>query len=232
LRDFAHKHPRWGFRKAYQRLRRTGRRINHKRVQRLWREERLLVGRRTRRKGKPPGQTSPAVQALRPQQVWSYDFIFDATQKGTPLKILTVGDDFTRECLAIEVATSLPSAKVIAVLWRLFAQHGAPQYLKSDNGPEFIARTLRAWLASQQTQTTYIEPGHPWQNGFRESFHSRFRDEFLSVTLFANVAEARVLSEGFRREYNQERPHQSLGYLTPAEFKQQWQRDHSQTTGD
>ncbi len=233
LRDFAAKHPRWGFRKAYNTLRRKGRMVNHKRVQRLWRQERLLVSRRARPKRKPPGRTATLpVQAQRPQQVWSYDFIFDATQSGTRLKMLTVGDDFTRECLAIEVATSLPSVKVIAVLTRLVAKHGAPEYLRSDNGPEFIATALRTWLASRQTQTAYIEPGHPWQNGFRESFHGRFRDEFLSVTLFANVAEARVLSEGFRHEYNQERPHQSLGYLTPAEFKQQWLQDQSQTTGD
>ena len=146
--------------------------------------------------------------------------------------MLTVGDDFTRECLAIEVATSLPWAKVIVVLAGLFAQHGAPQYLRSDNGPEFIATALQSWLASQQTKTDYIAPGHPWQNGFRESFHGRFRDEFLSGTVFLNVAEARILTEGFRREYNQERPHQSLGYLTPAEFRQQWLREHSQRQGD
>ena len=201
MRDYAQKHPRWGFRKAHNRLRRKGQKINHKRVQRLWPEERLLVRRRRRRKGKPPGPTKPAIQAQRPQQVWSYDFLFDATASGTNLKILTIGDDFTRECLAIAVATSLPSAKVIAVLARLFAEHGAPQYLRSDNGPEFIATALRAWLASQQTQTDYIEPGHPWQNGFRESFHGRFRDEFLSGTVFATAAVARVLSEGYRREY-------------------------------
>ena len=102
----------------------------------------------------------------------------------------------------------------------------------SDNGPEFIASALQAWLASQHAQTDYIEPGHPWQNGFRESFHGRFRDEFLSGMVFRNVAEARLLTEGFRREYNEERPHQSLGYLTPAEFQQQWLQDHSQTAGD
>ena len=233
LRDFAKKHPRWGFRKAYNAVRRKGRMVNHKRVQRLWRQERLLVSRRAGRKRKPAGRTTTLpVQAQRPQQVWSYDFIFDATQSGTRLKMLTVDDDFTRECLAIEVATTLPSAKVIAVLTGWVAKHGAPQYLRSDNGPEFIATVLQAWLASQQTRTDYIAPGHPWQNGFRESFHGRFRDEFLSVTVFRTVAEARILTEGFRREYNQERPHQSLGYLTPAEFKQKWLQAQSQTTRD
>ncbi len=191
-----------------------------------------MVGRRKRPKGKPPGPTKPQIQAQRPQQVWSLDFLFDATKNGTKLKILTIGDEFTRECLAIEVATSLPAAKVITVLSRLIAEHGAAQYLRSDNGPEFIAMALRGWLATQQTQMAYIAPGHPWENGFRESFHGRFRDEFLSITLFANVAEARVLCHGYRREYNEERPHQSLGYLTPAEFKQQWLQEHSKTTGD
>lgn len=136
--------------------------------------------------------------------------------------MLTIGDDFTRECLAIEVATALPSQKVIAGLTRLITLHGAPTYLRSDNGPEFIAEALKVWLATQQTQTAYIEKGSPWQNGFRESFHGRFRDEFLAETLFASVAEARVLCEAFRRDYNEARPHQSLGYLTPSEFKQKW----------
>ena len=117
------------------------------------------------------------------------------------------------------------------MLARLFLEQGAPQYLRSDNGPEFIADTLKAWLALQQTAPFYIDPGSPWQNGFRESFHSRFRDEFLSGTLFRSVAEARVLCEGYRQEYNEERPHQSLGYLTPHEFKQDWLNSQSQTEG-
>jgi putative transposase len=162
--------------------------------------------------------------ALHPDHVWSVDFLFDATARGTRLKILTVGDDVTRECLAIDVATSFPARQVIGVLARLVQGpgQGVPQFVRMDNGPEFIAHVLKAWLASQTSRTHYIDPGKPWQNGFRESFHGRFRDEFLSGTLFASVAEARVLCEGFRREYNEERPHQSLGYLTPQEFKQQW----------
>ena len=152
--------------------------------------------------------------------------------------MLTIGDDYTRECWAIEVATSLPAHRVIDVLARLFAKHGAPHFLRSDNGPEFIAHALRAWLAAQQTatgeqpQTHYIAPGSPWQNGFRESFHSRFRDEFLFGTLFASVAEARVLVELYRQEYNTERPHQSLGYLTPEEFRQQWLAKQTRPSDD
>ena len=144
--------------------------------------------------------------------------------------MLTIGDDYTRECLAIDVATSIPTQRVIGVLAGLFATHGAPRYLRSDNGPEFIAHALQAWLAGHLTQTHFITPGSPWQNGFRESFHSRFRDEFLYGTLFSSIAEARVLVEQYRQEYNTDRPHQSLNYLTPEEFRQQWLEQNSHST--
>jgi putative transposase len=160
------------------------------------------------------------------------DFLFDSLLGGTKLKLLTVGDDFTRECLWIEVATSFPSVRVTATLNRLVSEHGAPVYLKSDNGSEFIAHVLQAWLAGRGTKSHFVAPGSPWQNGFRESFHGRFRDEFLSMTLFTSVAEARVLCEAFRREYNEERAHQSLGYLTPDEFKAKWLREQSNDSGD
>jgi putative transposase len=233
LQSFARRKRRRGFLKAWRWLRGQGQPVGKNRVHRLWKQEGLQVSKRRGKKQrpkKPPG--SPPLVAHYPGHVWSYDFLFDATQKGAKLKMLTIGDDFTRECLAIEVASSLPSDKVIAVLSRLVSEHGAPAYLKSDNGPEFIAHALRAWLAGRKTRTHYIDPGCPWQNGFRESFHARLRDEFLYGTLFASVAEARVLCEGFRREYNEERPHQSLGYLTPTEFKQKWLQERSQTTGD
>jgi putative transposase len=232
LAAFARKRPRWGFRKAWNALLRAGQRVNIKRVQRLWRQARLQVRPKKKPKRKPKRAARPLLLAQQPNQVWSLDFIFDALRGGTKIKMLTIGDDFTRECLAIEVATSLPAAKVIGVLSRLFADYGAPGFVRLDNGPEFIANALKAWLCRQKTQTAYIQPGCPWQNGFRESFHGRFRDEFLSVTLFASIVEARVLCEAFRREYNQERPHQSLGYLTPAEFKQKWLSEQPQTAGD
>lgn len=164
----------------------------------------------------------PVLVALRPHHVWSLDFLQDATECGGKLRFLTVGDNFTRECLAIEVATSFPASRVVQTLERLVKEHGPPEFVRSDNGPEFIAEALRSWVAEHQTETAYIEPGSPWQNGFRESFHGRFRDEFVSGTLFRSVAEARLLSEAFRIDYNQERPHQSLGYKTPAEFKHAW----------
>lgn len=233
LRTFSQTKRRRGSVKAWNWLRRQGKKVSPNRIHRLWKQEHLQVKKRPSKKSKPKDQRGfvPLV-ALYPGQVWSYDFIFDAAGTSTKLKILTIGDDFTRECLAIEVATSMPSEKVIAVLARLLDTHKAPQYLRSDNGPEFIAHALKAWLAGRKTLTYYIDPGCPWQNGFRESFHGRFRDEFLYGTLFASVAESRVLCEAYRREYNEERPHQSLGYLTPVEFKQKWLQEQSQTTGD
>lgn len=227
LRAFSFKKRRHGSVKAWNWLVRKGQRVSRNRVHRIWKQERLQVKKRTSKKTKPPskGGSVPLV-ALRPGHIWSYDFLFDGVHGGAKLKILTVGDDFTRECLAITVATSMPSAKVLAVLARLVEEHGAPTYLRSDNGPEFIAHSVKAWLAGKQTKPHYIDPGSPWQNGFRESFHGRFRDEFLFGTLFASVAEAQVLCEGYRREYNEERPHQSLGYLTPQEFKRQWLAEH------
>jgi len=233
LRAFSETKRRRGSRKAHNFLVRKGFQVGRNRVHQLWKQERLQVKKRTSKKRKLPGkQATVPLVAECPGHVWSYDFLFDSTVRGTKLKILTVGDDFTRECLAVEVGTSMRSNTVIAVLARLVAEHGAPTYLRSDNGPEFIAHAIRAWLAGKKTATYYIDPGSPWQNGFRESFHGRFRDEFLYGTLFANVAEGRVLCEAYRREYNTERPHQSLKYLTPVEFKQQWLQDRSKTTGD
>jgi putative transposase len=233
LRAFSERKRRRGSRKAHNFLSRKGVQASRNRVHRLWKQERLQVKKRVGKKRKSPGKHGflPLV-ALYPGHVWSYDFIFDSTASRTKLKILTVGDDYTRECHAIEVGTSMRSDTVIAVLARLVGKHGAPTYLRSDNGSEFIAHAVRAWLAGRKTATYYIGPGSPWQNGFRESFHGRFRDEFLYGTLFANVAESRVLCEGYRREHNTERPHQSLKYLTPIEFKQQWLKNRSQTTGD
>jgi putative transposase len=234
LRRFAEERPRWGYRKALDTLRRQGEAVNHKRVQRLWQAEGLQVKPsrpRSKRRRRSPEAERVFPVADAPGAVWSLDFLFDALEGGTKLKVLTVGDDFTRECLALEPATSIPAERVVGVLSRLFAEHGPPRYLRSDNGPEFIAGVLKAWLSETAAQTAYIEPGAPWQNGFRESFHGRFRDEFLNGTLLRSVAEARVLMERYRNEYNTERPHQSLDYKTPEEFKQLWRDSHSQDTG-
>ena len=233
LTAYAQKRRRRGYRKAHNALLRSGQKVSLNRVHRLWQRAKLQVKRRVGRKRKPPGDPKATIlYPTRVGQVWSVDFVFDALQSGTKLKMLTVGDDFTRECLAIDVATSFPSAKVIATLERLVKEHGAPEWVKSDNGSEFIAHILQAWLAGRESKSHFIAPGSPWQNGFRESFHSRFRDEFLAETLFVSVAESRVLCETYRREYNEERPHQSLGYKTPHEYKQEWLQQHSQPDGD
>lgn len=227
LHAFSEKKRRRGSVKAWDWLRRQGLKASRNRVHRVWKQERLQVRKRSSRKRKPPGKRGalPLV-ALYPGHVWSYDFLFDALYNGVQLKILTIGDDFTRECLAIVVAISMPAQKVIEALAAVMTRHKPPVFLRSDNGPEFIAHAVRAWLAGQKVRTYYIDPGSPWQNGFRESFHGRFRDEFLYGILFASVAETRVLCAGYRREYNEERPHQSLNYLTPEEFKAQWLAEH------
>jgi putative transposase len=162
------------------------------------------------------------VQATHPDHVWAYDFIHDHCLNGTPLKVLTVMDEFTREGLAIKVATSLPSPRVMAVLEHLIVTHGAPQFIRSDNGPECIALVIRGWLAQHQMRTLCIAPGCPWQNGYGERFNGTVRDECLDMHVFHSVAEARVMLAAYRRQYNEERPHSSLGYRTPAEFKRDW----------
>jgi putative transposase len=220
LHQLAQRHPRYGYRRICVLLRREEL-VNKKRVQRLWQQARLQVRKHRRKRRRVSGGSVP-LQASYPGHVWTYDFIYDACRNGTQLKVLTVMDEFTHEGLALEVATSLPSKRVIAVLARLFALHGAPAYLRSDNGPEFVAKALRMWLAQHLTATWYIDPGCPWQNAFGESFNGSLRDECLQMQLFQGVAEARVVLETYRRHYNDERPHSSLGYRTPAEFKRAW----------
>ena len=217
LQQIARQHPRYGYRRACAVVRRDMV-VNHKRVYQLWKREGLALKRRTRRRRR--GTATMPLQARYPGHVWTYDFMHDTCMNGRKLKLLTVVDEFTREALAIEVATVLPSRHVKAILSRLFHQHGAPQFLRSDNGPEFLATLLQTWLTEQGTRTVYIEPGCPWQNGKGESFNGRFRDECLNAEVFLNVVEAKVRIERWRHEYNTERPHSSLGYQTPYEFKQ------------
>lgn len=226
LATLAQRHPRYGYRRVWALLRREGWQVNRKRIHRLWRVAQLQVPKRHRPRHHAGVSASGAptlpTHATHPGHVWTYDFVQDACRSGAKLKLLPVVDEFTRECLAIEVATSAPAARVIRVLERLFAVHGAPRYLRSDNGPEFIAQAIQEWLARHQTATLYIDPGCPWQNGFAESFNGSLRDECLSMQVFASVAEARLLIERFRHEYNEERPHSRLGYRTPTEFKTDW----------
>ena len=226
VQALARKHPRYGYRRIWALLRRK-QQLNKKRIYRLWRRHRLQVRKRPRKRRRSLGTGSIPVKAVHPGHVWTYDFIQDRCLNGTELKILTVIDEFTREGLAIEVATSMTTTQVIQVLASLFEQHGAPQFIRSDNGPEFIAQELGSWLAQHQTKTLYIDPGCPWQNGFGESFNGTVRDECLNMNSFASVTEARVILDGFRQHYNEERPHSSLGYRTPVQFKRDWSNEQS-----
>ena len=153
--------------------------------------------------------------------MWAYDFVFDTCANGQPLKCLTIIDEYTRECLAIDVAGGIRSRRVIEVLAQLVTTHGAPAYLRSDNGPEFVSRAILEWLQDAGIATALNDPGKPWQNGTDESFNGKFRDECLSLEWFRNRIDAKWVIEKWRREYNEVRPHSSLGYLTPAEFKSQ-----------
>ena len=219
IHELAREYPRRGYRFIHALLVRTGAKINKKRVRRLWREEGLTVKRKTSKKIRT-GASIP-MQAEYPNHVWTYDFVFDQTLEGTTLKILTLTDEFTRQSLALRVAESFTSMEVKAVLQEVIAQRGAPGFIRSDNGSEFIARDLGIWLAVQDIGTRFIEPGKPWQNGYAESFHSRLREECLNREVFYSVKHAQVLLDDWRRFYNSARPHSSLAYLTPDEFAQQ-----------
>lgn len=213
----AHRYRRYGYRRITALLRRQGRRINHKRVWRLWRAEGLSLPRRRPRKRRLGLAGALPTQALYRGHVWTYDFVFDRTDKGSLLKLLVVVDEYSRECLAIKVGRCLDSEAVIRTLEALFGCYGVPEYLRSDNGGEFIAQGLKAWLERRGVKTVYIAPGHPWQNGYAESFNGKFRDECLNEEVFWSEKHAQVMVERWRRHYNEERPHSALGYRTPAE---------------
>lgn len=210
-------HPRWGQPRIYAVLRRSGVVINHKAVARLWQKHGLQVTRRPRRKKVRTGATVPQ-KAEHPNHVWTYDFVFGWTLGGAPLKFLTLEDEYTRESLAIEVGTTFRALHVREVLANVFTERGAPKFMRSDNGPEFVALEVGLWLADQRIRTHLIDPGKPWQNGFAESFNARFRDEFLNQESFHSVGEARVMARSFSRRYNESHPHSSLGFHTPSEF--------------
>jgi len=213
-------HPRWGYRFIHQLLRREGWTVNRKRVQRVRRQEGLGIRPVKKRKRRTGPTVGYPVQAAYPGHVWSWDFIMDRTTDGRPVKMLTMVDEYTRQCLVIHPARSITSDQVLDTLESLAVPWGAPTFIRSDNGSEFIAQIIRDWCHTTQVQALYIEPGSPWQNGFIESFHSRFRDECLNQEIFFSIAETRVVVEDYRCFYNQERPHSSLGYKTPDEFAQ------------
>lgn len=186
-----------------------------------------MPARRSRRR-RADRRVSRPIEATAPNQVWPYDFVHDTCATGQRLKILTLTDEFTRESLAIEVATTIRAARVIRVLEQVFRQHGVPAYLRSDNGPEFVAHAVQRWLAVQQVQTAYIAPGSPWQNAYGESFNGRLRDECLTLEWFRNLAEAKVVIAMWRQHYNAARPHSSLSYQTPQEFRRMYDQQAAQ----
>ena len=220
MRQHARRHPRYGTPRILNLLQEDGWDVNHKRIERLWRREGLKVPqqqRKRRRLGHSANSCSRR-RAERKNHVWTYDFVLDRTEDGRRLKLLTLVDEYTRECLAIDVARHITGADVIHTLRRLVGERGAPTHMRSDNGPEFIAHAVRTWLASEHVNTLFIAPGSPWENAYSESFNGKLQDELLKGELFTSMVEARWLVDRWRNEYNQERPHSSLGYRTPAAF--------------
>jgi len=218
MRTLAGQYPRYGYRTIRIFLDRQGHIMSADRTYRLWRQEGLQVPKRRPRRRVATSRPRP-LPPTAVNHVWAYDCVFDTCADGRTLKCLTVIDEFTRECLAIDVAGGIRSGRVIEVLTRLVSVHGAPRYLRSDNGPEFVARAILRWLQTAQIETAFIDPGKPWQNGTDESFNGTFRNEHLSLQWFRNRVDAKVGIELWRRHDNEVRPHSSLGYRTPLEFK-------------
>lgn len=217
LRRLSERYRRWGKpRMAAVLCHRHG--VNHKRIARLWREEGLSVPRKSRRRRLWTPMWERPQEATGPNEVWSIDFVHDRTQYGQPLKMLTVIDEYTRECLEIRVGRRMGFLEVLEALDELIAERGAPRYVRSDNGAEFIAGELQNWLRTKGITPIHIEPGSPWQNGYIESFNGKLRDECLNQELFYSRGEAQVVADWYRASYNTERPHSSLGYLTPAQL--------------
>ncbi len=226
IRAIARRYKRYGYRRAWALLRRGGVKVNLKRVYRLWKKLGLALTRRPSRKRARKGGPVP-LKALYPRHVWTYDFLQDQTTDRRRLKILTLVDEFTRESIGIRVERKMPAAIVIEVLREAFRRYGAPEFLRSDNGPEFIAGAVQTWLTEQGTRTHYIDPGSPWQNAYGESFNDKLRQECLNLEVFETLEEAKVVIAAWRREYNARRPHSSLGYRTPLEFRATWEKEFS-----
>jgi transposase InsO family protein len=232
LRNFARHHPRWGYRRAHAVLTREGHHVNRKKVQRLWREEGLRVPTRRHKRRRLGMSTIPAdrLRASHPGHVWALDYQFDVTSYGKTLKILHVTDEFTRESLSDLVAYSIDANVTVAELDPISAERGAPEFIRMDNGPELTAGALRDWCRFSGADTSYIEPGSPWQNPWVESYGSRMRDELLSIEQFDSLLEAQVLVTDWREEYNTYRPHSALGMRTPTEFTEWWRINQLQLT--
>jgi len=222
IRALAKDHDRYGYRRIAVLLRREGNTTNIKRVHRIWKWEGLSLPQRRpgRRQYGPKGEV--AQKAERPLHVWSYDIVEDRTERGNKLRILTILDEYTKESPGIRVGRSISAQTVIGTLKWLFFSRGIPEYIRSDNGPEFIAKAVQSWLDESGCETIYIEPGSPWENPYIESFNGKLRHECLNREIFRNTLEAQIIIEAWREEYNRYRPHSSLGYLTPEEFASQY----------
>ncbi len=227
----AYQYGRYGYRRIAALLHVEGWRVNHKRVERIWREEGLRVAKKQKKRKRLYLNDGSCIR-LRPcwpNHVWSYDFVADRLNSGKKIRMLTVIDEFTRTCLAIRVGHKLNSDDVLDTLSTLFITKGMPDYIRSDNGSEFTASMLREWLRQLKVNTVYIEPGSPWENGYNESFNGRLRDELLNGELFYTLKEAQIIIEDWRNHYNHIRPHSSLGYKPPAPMAQFCVQPHSAT---
>jgi len=216
--ELATKYGRYGYRRITALLKQENWKVNHKRVERIWRKEGLKVPQRQPKRGRLWLNDGSCVR-LRPEHkdhVWSYDFMVDRMANGRPFRILTILDEYTRECLAILVDRHINSQNVIDKLFDLFIFRAIPDYIRSDNGPEFTAKAIRSWLNRMGIKTLFIEPGSPWENGYIESFNGKLRDELLNREVFTTLMEAKVLIENWRQEYNTVRPHSALRYRPPA----------------
>ena len=225
LRELSRCYPRWGYRLVRNKLKAP---ISYGRVYRIWRSEGLSLPRKRKSK-RLRGKKHRWLSAICPNSIWAYDFVFDACANGQKLKCLTLIDEWTRECLAIVPAARIRSAEVINALSRLFALHGSPAFIRSDNGPEFVAQNVQNWLKEQGVETSYIQPGKPWQNGAIESFNARFRADCLDIEWFNNRREAKWVIENWRKEYNEQRPHSGIQYEIPAQKRKSWELEQLNT---
>jgi putative transposase len=223
IKELAHQHRRYGYRRITSLLKKEGRRVNHKRVYRLWKIEGLNLKKRIKRK-KISRAKVEMQRAAYPNHVWTYDFIDDVTERGSQIRILNVVDEFSREYLAVRVGRSITSQEVIEVLDYLSLKRGMVEYIRSDNGPEFIAKAVKEWLSKHAVRSIFINPGSPWENSYIESFHGKLRDECLNQEIFSSVEQAEVVLENWREEYNNYRPHSSLGGLSPSEYILRYQQ--------
>lgn len=216
--ELSEKHPRYGYRRVTALLKREGRGVNAKRVQRVRRAEGLQVARKQKRVRRLGISSAERRRATRVNEVWSWDFVEEQTENGTRFRVLTLIDEYSRRCLVMMAGWSIRAVDVIRAVRGAMERYGKPGHIRSDNGPEFIANAIRDWLKEQGVGTIYIRPGSPWEQAYIESFHDKLRDECLNRELFGSLREAQVILEQWRREYNQARPHSSLGYLTPEEY--------------